>query len=99
MNQFYQKEIGGILGAIVVSTSPVLASQTPGYSPSYPNKWDQRNAKALNQSPGGYIMIHGEPQKKTYMKDWTNGCIALSNKHMQDFDKIVSIKTPVLILK
>ena len=66
---------------------------------SYPNKWDQRNAKALNQSPGGYIMIHGEPQKKTYMKDWTNGCIALSNKHMQDFDKIVSIKTPVLILK
>ena len=44
-------------------------------------------------------MIHGETQKKTNMKDWTNGCIALSNKHMQDFDKLVSIKTPVLILK
>ena len=25
MNQFYQKEIGGILGAILVSTAPVLA--------------------------------------------------------------------------
>ena len=37
MNQFYQKEIGGILGAVLLSASPVFAGQTRGYSPSYPN--------------------------------------------------------------
>ena len=35
MNQFYQKEIGGILGAVLLSASPVFAGQTRGYHPSY----------------------------------------------------------------
>ena len=68
------------------------------YKISYPNKWDIKNAKSLNQSPGGYIMIHGEPKKNNGIKDWTNGCIALSNDNIKDFDKLVQIKTPVLII-
>ena len=45
MNQFYQKEIGGILGAILLSASPVFASQRPGYSPSY------------QEGEGGFIVL------------------------------------------
>ena len=44
-------------------------------------------------------MIHGEPKKNNGIKDWTNGCIALSNDNIKDFDKLVQIKTPVLIMK
>ena len=35
MNQFYQKEIGGILGAILVSTAPVVAGSQHTYQDGY----------------------------------------------------------------
>ena len=56
------------------------------YKISYPNKWDYHNAKNINKSPGGYIMIHGEPINHINIKDWTNGCIALSNKDMKELE-------------
>ena len=52
MNQFYQKEIGGVLGAILISASPTFASPIPGYSPSYPNKWDRVRLADYNQQEG-----------------------------------------------
>ena len=67
---------------------------------SYPNKWDKINAKEINKNPGGYIMIHGYPKNsKKFTKDWTNGCIALSNKNIEELSKNINIKIPVLILK
>lgn len=57
---------------------------------SYPNSRDWRNAKAKGVSPGGQIMIHGQPNTPTYSaayyrkQDWTNGCIAVSNSDMID---------------
>ena len=69
------------------------------YKISYPNKWDLNNAKNINKNPGGYIMIHGHPKKKKIYKDWTNGCIALSNKNMTELEKLITIKIPVLITK
>ena len=57
---------------------------------SYPNSGDWRNAKSKGVSPGGLIMIHGQPNKPTYSaayyrkQDWTNGCIAVSNSDMID---------------
>ena len=68
---------------------------------SYPNKWDKRNALFLNKDAGNYIMIHGEPNikinKKT--KDWTNGCIALTNPDIKELNRYVLINTPVYIKK
>ncbi len=67
---------------------------------SYPNKWDKRNAKSFNKDAGNYIMIHGEPNLKKQTKnskDWTNGCIALKNKDMQEVFENVSINTPIYI--
>jgi murein L,D-transpeptidase YafK len=68
---------------------------------SYPNKWDQRNARNFNRNAGDYIMIHGEPNKKsrTEKKDWTNGCIALSNKDIEKLYKLVLYETPIYIKK
>ena len=68
---------------------------------SYPNKWDQRNADNFNRNAGDYIMIHGEPNNKRapQKKDWTNGCIALSNKDISELYNYVSLKTPIYIKK
>ncbi len=57
---------------------------------SYPNSKDRREARVKGVSPGGQIMIHGQPNLPTYSaayyrkQDWTNGCIAVSNSDMID---------------
>ena len=57
---------------------------------SYPSAEDLRRSSALHSRAGGSIFIHGEPNRPTkpvsYYKtrDWTNGCIALSNEDLQD---------------
>ena len=68
---------------------------------SYPNKWDIRKAQIRNTSPGGSIMIHGQPNKKnsTQDLDWTNGCIAVTNTEIEEISKLVRIQTPIYIEK
>lgn len=62
---------------------------------SYPDQYDIRRAAALHVSPGGGIMIHGEPNilneegKKRLFKDWTSGCIALSNRDVDEVWRLV----------
>ncbi len=57
---------------------------------SYPNSKDRREARVNGVSPGGQIMIHGQPISPTYSaayyktQDWTNGCIAVSNSDIID---------------
>ena len=58
MNQFYQKEIGGILGAILVSASPVLAHHKeyqPGYSETttcFREEYREEYVPGTEDSPG-----------------------------------------------
>jgi len=55
---------------------------------SYPDREDRERAKRLGVKPGGYITIHGQPKwnkngegdNYTLSRDWTEGCIAVSNK-------------------
>jgi murein L,D-transpeptidase YafK len=55
---------------------------------SYPNTKDRKRAKKRGVSAGGYITIHGQPKwnangqgdRFTLSKDWTQGCIAMSNR-------------------
>jgi murein L,D-transpeptidase YafK len=62
---------------------------------SYPEEFDIRRAVALHTQPGGSIMIHGEPNvltaegKKRLFKDWTAGCIALSNTDVDEVWRMV----------
>ena len=71
---------------------------------SYPNRIDYRNARKLGKSPGGAIMIHGQPNNKKIKKsffsrqnDWTAGCIALNNNEMDEVLKFVKVGTHILI--
>jgi len=73
---------------------------------SYPNAADRARAKQLGVSPGGDVMIHGEPNNPLSRAavlaypspDWTDGCIALSNADMQRLWDMVSVPTPIEIV-
>ncbi len=70
---------------------------------SYPNEQDREYARALDVSPGGQIMIHGQPNNPSYDEnwykygDWTDGCIAVSNSDMIDIWLMTEVPTPIEI--
>ncbi len=66
---------------------------------SYPNKIDSARAKIKGLTPGSNIMVHGTSKGIKHKKDWTNGCIALSNEDMLAFRKIVFQDTQIEIRK
>ncbi len=70
---------------------------------SYPNDRDLRRAKANGWNPGGSIMIHGLPNRlkrepEYYGRDWTDGCIAVSNSDMVEIWMLTNSNTPIDIL-
>lgn len=70
---------------------------------SYPNDEDKLRAQALGISPGGMIMIHGQnPRSKMSPEEaqqynWTNGCIAVTNKEMDELWRMIDEGTPIEI--
>ncbi|MEE1943993.1 L,D-transpeptidase family protein [Pedobacter sp. KR3-3] len=66
---------------------------------SYPNKIDSARAKAKGLTPGSNIMVHGTSKGVKKKKDWTNGCVALSNADMTQFRELVYQDTPIEIKK
>ncbi|ENV51746.1 ErfK/YbiS/YcfS/YnhG family protein [Acinetobacter junii CIP 107470 = MTCC 11364] len=74
---------------------------------SYPNPNDLTYAKQRQKSAGGDVMIHGTvptpatalPASSTYMprKDWTLGCIAVTNADMDEIWQLVKNGTQIII--
>ena len=65
---------------------------------SYPNAFDIAEAKRLGKSPGGDIFIHGKSNPlKRDRNDWTWGCIAVTNREMEDVYAMVGNGTPIQI--
>ncbi|MEO1051459.1 MAG: L,D-transpeptidase family protein [Bacteroidota bacterium] len=70
---------------------------------SYPNKTDIEEARKLGKSPGGLIKIHGLKNGQGHIgkfhrfKDWTHGCIAVTNEEMQELYDQVPNGTPIEI--
>ncbi|MCH4294043.1 L,D-transpeptidase family protein [Shewanella sp. 3B26] len=70
---------------------------------SYPNEEDLLRASALGISPGGAIMIHGQDPKSPLSAEeaqkynWTNGCIAVTNKEMDELWQLIDPGTPIEI--
>jgi len=70
---------------------------------SYPNETDRARARAMGVSPGGAIMIHGEPNHLQNIGfngkgvDWTEGCIAVTNREMDEIWNAVPDGTPIEI--
>ena len=73
---------------------------------SYPNEEQIKAAKDGGYDPGGDIMIHGYPNKIPAFlfkfwhnwKDWTAGCIAVTNDEIEEIYDIVKDGTPITIL-
>jgi murein L,D-transpeptidase YafK len=64
---------------------------------SYPNQAQKDYAKSVNKLPGGDIFIHGGPPQRTRTQDWTVGCIAITDKQMEDVYAMVNPGTPINI--
>lgn len=70
---------------------------------SYPNAADSAAAAAAGHSPGGAIMIHGQPNGFGWWSwllqrvDWTDGCIAVTDAEMAEIWDLVPVGTPIEI--
>ena len=70
---------------------------------SYPGPADREFARRLRVEPGGDIMIHGLPNGQGWigaghrLRDWTEGCIAVTNDEIEEIWRLVGDGTPVLI--
>ena len=64
---------------------------------SYPNATDRASAAEQGKSPGGDIFIHGGPKDRPKGKDWTAGCIAVTDKQIEEIYPMISVGTPIFI--
>ena len=65
---------------------------------SYPNAADMAFAEAAGKSPGGDIFIHGGPNERVSRRDWTWGCVAVTDREMEVIYSMVKPGTPIFIL-
>lgn len=70
---------------------------------NYPSPEDELRAMKAGVRPGSDIMIHGLPNGKGHVgrkhlkKDWTEGCVAVTNQEIEQIWHIVADGTPVEI--
>jgi len=71
---------------------------------SYPDRIDAMKARSLGSSPGGGIMIHGTGDEYEWMGklhasiNWTDGCIAVTNKEIEEIWQLVPDGTRIEIM-
>lgn len=72
---------------------------------SYPSNTDRHGARERGDSPGGAIMIHGQPtswvEKAKLLfhgNDWTEGCVAVQNHEMLEIWDAVDDGTLIEII-
>jgi lipoprotein-anchoring transpeptidase ErfK/SrfK len=66
---------------------------------SYPNASDLAQARAFGAEAGGDIFIHGGPTRAIdrARKDWTAGCIAVSDPEIEEIWSLVPTGIPIVI--
>lgn len=66
---------------------------------SYPDNNDRSLASEAGNDPGGDIFIHGGPVERRDRRkaDWTAGCIAVTDREIEDIYAMVRIGTPINI--
>lgn len=70
---------------------------------SYPNEDDKTHAEHLGVNPGGSIMVHGQKNGLGWLSwisqrfNWTDGCIAVTNKEIDEIWELVNEGTPIEI--
>jgi murein L,D-transpeptidase YafK len=72
---------------------------------SYPNEADKKNVEKAGRKAGGLIKIHGMKNGLSYIGkfhrfyDWTEGCIALTDKEMDEIYEVVEVGTEIEIIE
>jgi murein L,D-transpeptidase YafK len=70
---------------------------------SYPSQRDRAAARKRGVSPGGDVYVHGLPNGYGFVgaahraRDWTDGCIAVTNAEIDEIWKAVRDGTPIEI--
>jgi murein L,D-transpeptidase YafK len=70
---------------------------------SYPSAQDRDAARQRGVPPGGDIMIHGLPRglgwlgKIHLLRDWTDGCVAVDNREIEEIWRLVDVGTVIEI--
>ena len=70
---------------------------------SYPSPRDRAAARGQGASPGGDVFLHGLPNGCGYLgaahrlKDWTDGCIAVTDAEIDEIWAAVADGTPIEI--
>jgi murein L,D-transpeptidase YafK len=70
---------------------------------SYPNATDRERARKLGVATGGDIYIHGLPNGYGFVgsahraRDWTDGCVAVTDREIEEIWGLVENDTPVEI--
>lgn len=63
---------------------------------SYPNARDVAEARKRGVDPGGDIFIHGGWRGfSLFRRDWTAGCISVSNRAMEEIYSMVELGTQI----
>jgi murein L,D-transpeptidase YafK len=90
-------------GAYFVARRMAQSHYHLALSLSYPSPMDVQRARDYGCDPGGDIEIHGLTKGSEWIgeyhaeRDWTNGCIALTNEEITELYRMVSVGTPVEI--
>lgn len=70
---------------------------------SYPNTADRAKAQSMGAKPGGDIFIHGQPNdhsvrvRTSRVRDWTAGCIAVTNEEIEEIWTMVQDGTIITL--
>ena len=70
---------------------------------SYPDAQDREEAERNGHNPGGQIKIHGIKNGLGWigrfhlLVNWTDGCVAVTNKEIDELYRAVPIGTPIEI--
>jgi len=70
---------------------------------SYPSPADSARARERSVNPGGLIMVHGLPNRLGFLgsfhtlRDWTDGCIAVTDSEIEEIRRVVPDGTPIAL--
>lgn len=70
---------------------------------SYPDESDSMSARARGVPAGGFIMIHGMRNRFGWigrahrMVDWTDGCVAVTNREIEEIWRVVPDGTRITL--
>jgi murein L,D-transpeptidase YafK len=70
---------------------------------SYPAPADVAGARARGVAPGGFVMVHGMRNGLGWLGrlhlafDWTDGCVAVTNREMDDIWRAVPDGTKIIL--